>query len=72
MKSGGYLALVNPCGEGHLGPQSSSSDLESSARDQFGRVEVDSDQLSDDSDDKKSNLKRSLTLHQRIKSKMER
>ncbi len=40
MKSGGYLALVNPC-SGHIGPQSSSSDLESSSvKDQFGAINV--------------------------------
>ena len=40
MKSGGYLALVNPC-SGHIGPQSSSSDLESSSvKDHFGAINV--------------------------------
>jgi hypothetical protein len=78
MKSGGYLALVNPCSGGHIGPQSSSSDLESSVKESFGPInleEVDSDQLSDEANEdpngnnKKSKLKRSLTLHDRKKSK---
>ena len=88
MKSGGYLALVNPCSGGHIGPpQSSSSDLESSAKDHFGPIDVDadadSDPLSDESGggvddvdrDKKSSsssdLKRSQSLHERIKSKID-
>jgi len=50
MKSGGYLALVNPCSGGHIGPQtSSSSDVESSVKELFGPIQVedaDSDQVS--------------------------
>ena len=80
MKSGGYLALVNPCSGGHVGPQSSSSDLDSSVKLNCGQnnlEEADSDQLSDEAaedpngnnNNKKSKLKRSLTLHDRKKSK---
>ena len=106
MKSGGYLALVNPCSGGHIGPQSSSSsDQESSVnkdqqqqqqqhdehvtncqQDQQQQHDVSScqtdhvledEEASDDSNDngihnnktKSSKLKRSLTLHERKKSK---
>lgn len=91
MKSGGYLALINPCssssngggGGGHIGPNSSSSDLESSVKEHSGSVVADDETLTDDDDndvdvevesnaDKKSSsspLKRSLTLHERIRSK---
>ena len=91
MKSGGYLALINPCssssngggGGGLIGPNSSSSDLESSVKEHSGSVVADDETLTDDDDndvdvevesnaDKKSSsspLKRSLTLHERIRSK---
>ena len=108
MKSGGYLALVNPCSGGHIGPQSSSSsDQESSVnKDQQQQQQqhdehvtncqqdqqqqqhdvsscqtdhvLEDEEASDDSNDngihnnnktKSSKLKRSLTLHERKKSK---
>jgi hypothetical protein len=63
MKSGGYLALVNPSS----GPQSSSSDVES--RDVSVKRDSDDGSESDDDDDVSGDKKRRRPAVDRKKSK---